>query len=172
MSRLQLQRKDLQKVPAVGQTPPRSAYNLFPSSPRSNSPTKRNAKPIVYLPDGKSLSQQLHLPIPCGQVGFLERPNEGTGVSLGGVSSAPGELHDVFGGDCTAFIAPSPHSRKRLAQSSRWENEVIRCLIAPYMKYRRESYNLAEEVSWDALECVCLKKGLELEVVVVRFNST
>lgn len=172
MSRLRLQKKDLQKTPVVGQTPPRSAYNLFPSSPHSGLPTKRNAKPIVYLPDGKTLSQRLHLPIPRGQVGFLERPNDGTGMTPRGVSPAPREVHDIFEADRNAFIPPSPHSRKRLAQSARWENEVIRRLIAPYMKYARDSSNLAEELSEDALECVCLKKGLELEVVVVRFNST
>ncbi|KAE9385182.1 hypothetical protein BT96DRAFT_755847, partial [Gymnopus androsaceus JB14] len=60
---------------------------------------------------------------------------------------------------------------KRLAQSARWENEVLPRLIAPYMSYVRQSSNLAEELSSEAEECVCLNKGLELEVVVVRFDK-
>lgn len=171
MSRLRLQKKDLQKVPIVGQTPPRSAYNLFPSSPRSSSPTKRNARPIVYLPDGKTLSQRIHLPIPRGQTGFLERPDGDSDMTTGGVSTAPDGLLNVFGLDANAFVPSMPHSRKRLAQSARWQNEVIPRLIRPFMNYIRESSNLAQESSSEALECVCMTKGLVLEVVVVRFSS-
>ncbi|KAE9382780.1 hypothetical protein BT96DRAFT_747706, partial [Gymnopus androsaceus JB14] len=60
---------------------------------------------------------------------------------------------------------------KRLAQYARWTDEVIPRLIGPYMKYVRESSNLAEELSVEAEECVCLTKGLGLEVLVVRFNK-
>ena len=173
MSRLRLSKKDLQKDPVGAQTPPRSAYTLFPSSPRSSSPTKRSARPIVYLPNGKTLSQRTHLPIPRGQVGFLERPNDNRGMTAAVSSSGNihDNIHDVFGDGGETFVVPTPHSRKRLAQSARWENEVIPRLIGPYMNYVRESSNLAEDLSLEAQECVCLNKGLDIEVVVVRFNS-
>lgn len=169
MSRLQLKKKDLQKAPVAGQTPPRSAYDLFPSSPHSTSPTRRAAKPIVYLPNGKTLSQRVHLPIPRGQVGFLERPNNDSKVAA--VSSASHANHDVFEADTPLNVNVTPHSRKRLAQSARWQNTVIPGLITHYMEYLRESSNLADEISLDPLECICLNAGLELEVIVVRFNS-
>lgn len=169
MSRLRLPKKDLQKDPVGAQTPPRSAYNLFSSSPRSSSPTKRSARPIVYLPNGKTLSQRTHLPIPRGQVGFLERPNDDRGMTA--AVSSSGNIHNVFGDGGETFVVPTPHSRKRLAQSARWENEVIPRLIGPYMNYVRESSNLAEDLLLEAQECVCLNKGLNLEVVVVRFTS-
>lgn len=171
MSRLRLKKKDLQKVPVGGQTPPRSAYNLFPSSPHSSSPTKRAAKPIVYLPNGQTLSQRVHLPIPRGQVGFLERPNNNNNDNKIIAPDASDEIHDVFGGDAGTFLPQTPHSRKRLAQSARWHNKVVPALITPYMNYLRKSSNLTEEITAEPLECVCLNDGLELEVVVLHFNS-
>ncbi|KAE9387085.1 hypothetical protein BT96DRAFT_1005472 [Gymnopus androsaceus JB14] len=149
MSRLRLPKKDLQKDPVGAQTPPRLAYNLFSSSPQSSSPTKRSARPIVYLPNGKTLSQCTHLPIPHGQVGFLEHPNDDRGMTT--AVSSSGNIHNVFGDGSENFVVPTPHLRKRLAQSARWENEKIYLL--------------------EAQECVCLNKGLNLEVVVVRFTN-
>ncbi|KAJ3816838.1 hypothetical protein F5880DRAFT_1493836 [Lentinula raphanica] len=65
----------------------------------------------------------------------------------------------------------SSHRQKSLAQTLRWQTEVLPTLIAPYMKYLRESGNLSQDVSLQQPACVC--QGLRertLDIVKLTMN--
>ncbi|KAJ3717384.1 hypothetical protein C8R42DRAFT_586975 [Lentinula raphanica] len=67
--------------------------------------------------------------------------------------------------------APTPHSRKRLAQFRRWVTEVIPKVIKPYMKLLRETENLKNDPTPITRGCTCSNRKIELSVLIVRFRE-
>ncbi|KIK55897.1 hypothetical protein GYMLUDRAFT_248296 [Collybiopsis luxurians FD-317 M1] len=99
------------------------------------------------------MSQHPFLPIPTGQFGFLEQPNDDRGYVQEHPHSE--EVSEDPVATATPLLPiPMSHQQKRHAQAARWENDVILSLIAPYMKYLKDSANLAQEPQLEALECV------------------
>ncbi|KAJ3725522.1 hypothetical protein DFJ43DRAFT_1157442 [Lentinula guzmanii] len=168
MSRPRMRKAHLAKTPPA--TPSRSDYNAFPSSPCSKSPSKRRAQPILYGVNGSVLSQR-KLPTPIGQFGFLERPQTDIGTSPS-VPLEPNTDSLASSEIVSPSAPPTAHRQKRLAQTLRWQNDVLPTLIAPYMNYLRQSANLSKEVEVEAVPCTCMDAGQRvLDVVVVRFNK-
>lgn len=164
MARVRLTKAQLTKD--TPSTPTRSAYNAFPSSPRSKSPSKRHARPVLYGTNGSVLSQR-NLPTPMGQFGFLERPH----IDINRPSTPPPRTPSP--GDSSSQTPLTPHGRKRLAQQLRWENEVLPVLVQPYMEYLRVSLNLSQDVELPRVnDCTCMnRRERVLEMVVLRFSS-
>ncbi|KAJ3733669.1 hypothetical protein DFJ43DRAFT_994490 [Lentinula guzmanii] len=163
-----MRKAHLAKTPPA--TPSRSDYNAFPSSPCSKSPSKRRAQPILYGVNGSVLSQR-KLPTPIGQFGFLERPQTDIGTSPS-VPLEPNTDSLASSEIVSPSAPPTAHRQKRLAQTLRWQNDVLPTLIAPYMNYLRQSANLSKEVEVEAVPCTCMDAGQRvLDVVVVRFNK-
>lgn len=170
MARLRLTKTQLAKDISAPSTPTRSDYNAFPSSPRSKSPSKRNARPILYGAHGAILSQR-NLPTPVGQFGFLERPL----IDLDRPSTSASRVEDKASSPAGSFtqVPQTPHAWKRFAQQSRWENEVLPILVRPYMEYLQKSLNLSQdiELQYDS-NCTCMNvRERVIEVIVLRFGS-
>jgi hypothetical protein len=170
MARLRLSKAQLSKDVSTTSTPARSAYDAFPHSPRSKSPSKRNARPILHGAHGAILSQR-NLPTPVGQFGFLERPL----VDLERVNTPTlrPEHETSIPSDSLTQVAQTPHARKRLAQQLRWETEVLPMLVRPYMDYLRRSLNLSQDIELtDENQCTCMNaRERHLEIVVLQFTS-
>lgn len=169
MARMRLSKTQLTQDISIPSTPTRSAYNGFPHSPKSKSPSKRNARPVLYGAHGAVLSQR-NLPTPVGQFGFLERPH----VDLDRLSTPPPRTEaQTTPVDSLNQIPQTPHGRKRLAQQWRWENEVLPMLVKPYMEYLQRSLNLSQdiELQYDNA-CTCMNaRERVLDIVVLRFGS-
>lgn len=177
MARLHISKTQLAKDFPAPASPARSAYDAFPNSPHSKSPSKRTARPILYGVNSSILSQR-KLPTPVGQFGFLERPH----LSLDSAASMSIEPNisldsaaamSIEPNSPTNFSAtPTAHQRKRLAQTLRWQNQILPLLVAPYMKYVQESANLSLQLELEESSCSCMGSGKRtLDVVIVRFNS-
>jgi hypothetical protein len=169
MARIRLTKAQLTKDVSRPSTPTRSAYNAFPSSPSSRSPSRRNARPILYGPHGAILSQR-NLVTPVGQFGFLERPLTDLNRPF---TSSRTEDETPVDVDLSTEVLQTPHRRKRLAQQLRWENEVLPMLVKPYMEYLRRSLNLSQDIELEhENECTCMStRERALEIVVLRFKS-
>ncbi|KAJ3779908.1 hypothetical protein GGU10DRAFT_381540 [Lentinula aff. detonsa] len=163
-----MRKAHLAKTPPA--TPSRSDYNAFPSPPCSKSPSKRCAQSILYGVNGSVLSQ-CKLPTPIGQFGFLERPQTDIGTSPL-VPLEPNTESLASSEIVSPSAPPTAHPQKCLAQTLRWQNDVLPTLIAPYMNYLRQSANLSKEVEVEAVPCTCMDAGQHvLDVVVVQFNK-
>ncbi|KAJ3764988.1 hypothetical protein FB446DRAFT_655870 [Lentinula raphanica] len=156
-------RKSLAETQASASTPD---YSFVPvTSPKR----KRTlaALPTFYLANGKKFTQKTRLPIPLGQVGLQERHSE--------LLTATTSRHSTEGGGEVQVSAvpeaPTPHSRKRLAQFRRWVTEVIPKTIKPYMALLRETENLKNDPMPIARNCACKNRTIELSVVIVRFRK-
>ncbi|KAJ3792054.1 hypothetical protein GGU11DRAFT_761085, partial [Lentinula aff. detonsa] len=167
ISRPRMRKAHLAKTPPT--TPSRSDYNAFPSLPCSKSPSKWRAQPILYGVNGSVLSQH-KLPTPIGQFGFLEWPQTDIGTSPS-VSLEPNTKSLASSEIVSPSAPPTAHRQKCLAQTLRWQNDVLPTLI-PYMNYLRQSANLSKEVEVEAVPCTCMDAGQRvLDVVVVQFNK-
>jgi hypothetical protein len=170
MARMRLSKAQLSKDITTPSSPTRAAYDAFPPSPRSKSPSKRNARPVLYGAHGAILSQR-NLPTPVGQFGFLERPH----VDLNRPSTLPQteNIPSTLLQDSFTEVPRTPHGRKRLAQQLRWENEILPILLRPYMEYLQRSLNLSQDIELEHDNtCVCPNpRDRVIDVVVLRFNS-
>ncbi|KAJ3978980.1 hypothetical protein F5890DRAFT_1421989 [Lentinula detonsa] len=173
---MRIPKSQLESSPIRPQTPSRSRYAAFPSSPHSKSPSKKHAPVILYGPHGRSYAQRRFLPTPRGQVGFLERPLSDLGMESDTLKGREvhGQGHvDPFISD-TAGIAGvhTPHCNKRLKQAFNWQTLVIPSLTPVYMTYLYESANLAREVTLEPQQCVCMGSAeRRIDVTVVLFNK-
>jgi hypothetical protein len=140
-----------------------------------SSPTKRTrtvtAKPRIYASNGRRFIQgvQGHLPVPSGQVGLLERP-----LWSSEDSSNIDDIHStqqVSTFETIDLPPESVHHRKRAAQHTRWNNEVIPKLVRPYMHLLRNTQNLRDEVHSNQAGCTCMCNSRQLSIIVLRFNS-
>ncbi|KAJ3716253.1 hypothetical protein DFJ43DRAFT_1006930 [Lentinula guzmanii] len=171
MSRPRIPRAQIQKVPSHPETPKCSSYIAFPSSLRSKSPSKRNAPMILYGPHGKTFAQRKFLPTPQGQVGFLERPLTDDDSEVPNTHSNGAE-EPLFEAPDPPLPPTTPHRDKRIRQAQNWENVALPRLLAPYLKYLRESVSLAHEPPVPPVACVCMGSGARtLEIWVLYFNK-
>ncbi|KAF9070654.1 hypothetical protein BDP27DRAFT_1419678 [Rhodocollybia butyracea] len=108
MARLHLTKAQLSKDISSPSLSAPSASNAFPHSPRSKSPSKRNARPILLV--------------------------SWNGVST--LPSGTEEDETSIPADPFTQLPQTPHARKRLVQQLRWETEVLPMLVRPYMDYQ------------------------------------
>ena len=140
-------------------------------------------RPLVYLADGETLTQDHPLPRLPGQVGFAgDRPQDGlVQVSRQPVDpDHPNISHTAFDYglpfqpdmDEPADLAKSRHRRKRVAQWKRWEFEIIPVLIAPYMNLMEATHSLKDNPPPPRMKaCSCGDLGRNLDVTIVKFTG-
>jgi hypothetical protein len=130
--------------PSYALTPgPSQRHHLSKSTPTPH-------RPLVYLADGQTLTQDHPLPRLPGQVGFAgDRPQDGlTLVSRQSMdtdnANAAYDHEPTFQPDMDEPVdfAQSRLRRKRVAQWKRWELEIIPMLIAPYMDLLESTLSL------------------------------
>ena len=155
---------------------PSHRHHLSKSTPTAH-------RPLVYLADGETLTQNHPLPRLPGQVGFAgDRPQDGLVL----VSRRPVDSEDT---DISATVydheptshpdmeepvdpAKSRHRRKRVAQWKRWEIEIIPTLIAPYMDLLEATLSLRNDPPPPKLKsCTCGDPGRHLAVTIVKFTG-
>jgi hypothetical protein len=140
-------------------------------------------RPLVYLADGETLTQDYPLPRLPGQVGFAgDRLQDGLvpiprqPLSLdnhGGTNS--GYDYDLpFEPNLDKPIDPakSRHRRKRVAQWRRWDVEIIPVLIGPYIKLLATTNSLRNDPPPPSNKaCTCGDVGRNLAITVVKFTG-
>jgi hypothetical protein len=136
-------------------------------------------RPLVYLADGETLTQDHPLPHLPGQVGFAgDRPQDGlVPVSRRPVdpdNPNPAVDYEPFQPDADEPVDPaqSRHRRKRVAQWKRWQNEIIPVLIAPYMDLLEATQSLRYDPPPPSMNaCTCGDPGRNLAVTIVKFTG-
>ena len=155
--------------------------------PHHLSKPKKN-RPLVYLADGITLSQEIGLaPIP-GQVGFAgDRPQYNTMRPPPMEAVEINDLADPESSNGLMFVtspapaglspehgSPSRHQRRRQNQTERWLLNIIPKLILPYMKLVNETecFRLDVKPSSTTLVCSCSGDNYRsLNVMIIRFYS-
>jgi len=140
-------------------------------------------RPLVYLADGETLTQDYPLPRLPGQVGFAgDRPQDG--LVLVPRQPPPLDNHDGTNLGCDYDLpfqpnleepvdpAKSRHRRKRIAQWRRWDIEIIPALIGPYIKLLEATNSLRNNPPPPSKKaCTCGDVGRNLAVTVVKFTG-
>lgn len=164
------------------------SYTPTPGPSRPHHLLKTNPKrprPLVYLSDGRTLSQTAGLPPIAGQIGFAgDRPQDGLlcpppfehNVGVVANDFLDNDLmfmHDDSRAHQTSHNTISRHRRRRLNQSNRWLTEVLPALISPYMSLIQQTDHFRLYPSIDmplpARTCNCQEDGKVLKVFVVCF---
>jgi hypothetical protein len=140
-------------------------------------------RPLVYLADGETLTQDYPLPRLPGQVGFAgDRPQDGLmlvprqpphidnhdGANLGYDYDSPFQSNQ----DNPVDPARSRHRKKRVTQWRRWDIEIIPALINTYIKLLAATNSLRNDPPPPSKKaCTCGDIGRNLAVTVVKFTG-
>ncbi len=123
------------------------------------------ARPLVILPGGTGLLQQVNLPRIPGQVGFAgDRPEDSqlpsrptTPPTLAQEEPSLGHADFIMDFSFNNPINhPTSHQLKQARQAARWQAEVIPCLVVPYLDLMWASNSLSSVSSLDASSLVCI----------------
>ncbi len=164
-------------LPSYATTPgPSQRHHLSKSTPTPH-------RPLVYLADSETLTQDHPLPRLPGQVGFAgDRPQDG----LVPVSRQPADPDNPNIADLAFDYEPpfqpnmdepvdptrTRHRRKRVAQWKRWEFEIIPVLIAPYMNLLEATHSLRDDPLPPRMKvCTCGEFGRNLAITIVKFTG-
>ncbi|KAK7441208.1 hypothetical protein VKT23_016689 [Stygiomarasmius scandens] len=118
-----------------------AAYKPIVLDPVINPPTRRGPRPLVYLAEGRYLTQNPRLPRLHGQVGLNgDHPAEWEDEDL--VTAVPAAQHtdanlesvplEHFSHETPISPSKTAHKRKKDRQWKRWLKEVIPSLIEPW----------------------------------------
>ncbi|KAJ3764673.1 hypothetical protein FB446DRAFT_798584 [Lentinula raphanica] len=161
-------RQDRKRTPSS--SPTKNDYSLI--AVPSPSPTRRRnltRQPALYLANGQKFIQRPRLVRPLGQLGLLERPQNPLEGTNDNHNAGPIDIEPYA--EILAAPLTSAHQHKRIAQTHRWQTEVLPRLIRPYMSLLRQTSNLKYETTPSFKECTCLNVARILPVVVVRFGK-
>ncbi|KAL0569924.1 hypothetical protein V5O48_012042 [Marasmius crinis-equi] len=168
------------------QNPSRS-YSFHPTKRTSRGLEKHSLQSCIFIADGQTFTQDPHLPVQFGQVGFREFPLQNPPSQLPRVprhqdsqeielATGKGESDPIAPSDMCYETPelPSANTRKRAAQAARWEGDVIPQLLFPYMRLLRATNNFHDEPQPRGWVCTCPvihKSRRRLEITVVRFYT-
>ncbi|KAK7446014.1 hypothetical protein VKT23_014637 [Stygiomarasmius scandens] len=158
-----------------------AAYRPTLQDPATNPPTRRGPRPLVYLNQGRYLTQNPRLPRLRGQIGLngnhpaeFEEEHPITAVPTvqetdTNLDSAPLE---PFGPETPVSPSKPVHKKKKERQWKRWLKEVIPSLVEPYMELLQRTDNLRLTASLRLLDrCSCNNGRRFLDIVVIRFTG-
>ncbi|KAK7459462.1 hypothetical protein VKT23_009445 [Stygiomarasmius scandens] len=158
-----------------------SAYKPIVLDPVINPPTRRGPRPLVYLSEGRYLTQNPRLPHLHGQVGLngdhlAEFEDEELVTVVPAAQHTDADLESVPLEHCSYETPISPskntHKKKKDRQWKRWLKEVILSLVEPYMDLLRRTDNLHLSASLQLRNrCSCNTGGCYLDVAVIRFTG-
>lgn len=156
------------------------AYAPVPEQRHPNQLTRNpvvlSERPLVFLPGGVTLTQNLVPPLP-GQVGFNgDRPQDGSArpppLPDGHTSFVPRDDEPLL----TTIIHDSSlvndrHRRKKQAQWARWKDVVIPQLVQPFQEvfHLSQSFKTLDELVLPSPPCTCGEDKRKLTLVAVRF---
>lgn len=133
-------------------------------------------RPLVFLPGGRTLTQNLVPPLP-GQVGFNgDRPQDGR-------ARAPPlpDAHTTMGSraddppfiiiDSDSTLVNQRHRRKKRAQWLRWQEDIIPRLLPNFLElfHVTQSFRNLDDHALTELACTCGEERKTSKVVVLRF---
>lgn len=173
------------------QAKPRTPRSYKPSDgppPPHHNQRDLTRRPLVYLADGRTLTQPRLPPLP-GQVGFTgDRPQDRTPRPHAGPNDMPeiddreydlGLIHFDYEGAGAENAEGSRHARKRENQATRWLNTIIPLLVPVYMQLVEKTGNLCtlDTVSETESACTCSADALSgrgkvkhIKVILMRWT--
>ncbi|KAK7025348.1 hypothetical protein VNI00_016059 [Paramarasmius palmivorus] len=174
---------------AEAEVPTRPHY--FPARAAHHSSNRQQARPIVFLSDGSTLSHNPLSRLPYGQFGFRAPPFTDISESgstcetvsdLGVTQHVASDFDDSTGSPSELDPNPilfihstppplSPHRLKRQRQSQRWLNEILPKLVQPYMDIVHHSKNFQIRLPEESLPCTCGKPSRVIAITIVRFAN-